>query len=100
MRLIHELLLPWKSNEYYILTSACVRACVRSPGYTDAWASACAYVHIALLIQHATLMRHILKSLVFPWSLPHFFTLSHKRCDCRKNIKHKTCAFIFSITFV
>jgi hypothetical protein len=62
---------------------------------------ACAYVHRALKIQHATLMRHIMTSFVAPGSLPHFSTLSHKRCDFRKNvIEDKMCVFIFSTIFV
>jgi hypothetical protein len=43
-------------KQYYILVCVCMlaRACVRACGYPGAWACACAYVHIALLIQHAT----------------------------------------------
>jgi hypothetical protein len=38
---------------------------------------------------------------VAPRSLPYFSTLSHKRCDFRKNvIEHKMCALIFSTNFV
>jgi hypothetical protein len=59
-----------------------------------------AYVHIALLIQHATRMRHIVTSFVIPQSPPNFSTLSHKRCDFRKNvIEYKICVFIVSTTF-
>ena len=39
-------------------------ACVRACGYPGAWACACAYVHIALLIQQATRMRNIVTSFV------------------------------------
>jgi hypothetical protein len=42
---IRESLLPWKNNKYYIFV------CV--------WACACACVHVALLIQYAPRMRHI-----------------------------------------
>ena len=68
------------------------RAYVRACGYPGAWAFACAYVHVALLIQHATRVRHIVTSFVVPRSPLYFSTLSHKRCDFRKKvIEHKTC---------
>jgi hypothetical protein len=74
---------------------ACLR--VRACGYPGAWACACAYVHVALLIRHATRMRHIVTSLVVPRSPLYFSTLSHKRCDFReKVIEHKMCVLIFS----
>jgi hypothetical protein len=40
-------------------------------------------VHVALLIQYATRMRHILTSFVAPLSPLYFSTLSHKRYDFR-----------------
>ena len=43
-----------------------------------AWACSCVYMHIALLIQHATRMHHVVKSFVAPKSTPSFSTLSHK----------------------
>ena len=59
------------------------------------------YVHIALLIQHATRMRHVVTSFVAPESPPYFLALSHKRCDFRKKgIERKISVFIFSTTFV
>ena len=76
------------------------RACVRAdcPG---AWACACAYVQIALQIQHKTCMRLIVTSFVTPLAPPYFSTLSHKRCDFRKKVtEYKMFAFIFSTTFV
>jgi hypothetical protein len=81
----------------------CVHACrsVRACGYADAWACACAYVHVALLMQHATRMRPIVTSFVAPRSTLYFSTLSHKRCDfLKKVIEHEMCVFIFSTTFV
>jgi hypothetical protein len=102
-----QLLLPWKSNKYFLLVCVCV--CVRAAcvcvrvsacGYPGLWACACAYVHVALLIQHATQMRHIVTSFVAPQSPPYVSTLSNKRCDFLKNvIEHKMCVLIFS-TFV
>ena len=55
-------------------------ACVRPCGHRSAWACACIYVRIALIIQHATRMRHIVTSLVAPRSPPNFSTLSQKWC--------------------
>jgi hypothetical protein len=48
--------------------------------------------HVALFIQHATRMRHIVTSFAVPLA-PYFSTLSHKRHYFRgKNvIKHKMC---------
>ena len=82
-----------------IVVAVC--ACVRACAYPGVWACACAYLHVALLIQHATRMLNILTSFVAPWSPPHFSTLSHKRCDFRKKvIEHKTCVLIFSTNVV
>ena len=87
-------------NIRYLCVCVYAYACVRACGYPGAWACAFAYVHIALLIQHATRMRHIVTSFVTPQSPLYFSTLLHKRCDFRKKvIQHKTCVFIFSIIF-
>jgi hypothetical protein len=65
----------------------------------EAWACAC--VHVALLIQHATRMRYIVTSLVTHLAPPYFSTLSHKWQDFRKKvIEHKMCDLIFYTTFV
>jgi hypothetical protein len=65
-----------------LLIGLCVCACVLCAcGYPHTWARACAYVHVALLIQHATRMRHIVTSFVAPLAPPYFSTLSHKWCD-------------------
>jgi hypothetical protein len=75
-----------------------LRACVRACGYPDVWTSACAYVHIALPMQHATRMSHIVMSFVAP---QYFSTLSHKRCDFQKKvIEHEMRVLIFSAVFV
>jgi hypothetical protein len=80
LRRARESLVPWKSNTYYIFVCVC----------------ACAHVHVALLMQHATLMHNIVTSFVTPRSLPHFSTLSHKRCDYRTKVtEDKMCAFIY-----
>jgi hypothetical protein len=89
LRRVRESLLPWKSNQYYIFVCVC-------PGV---WAYACAYV--ALLIQHATRIRHIVTSFVAPLAPPYFSTLSHltARFSGKKVTEHKMCVFIFSTAF-
>ena len=60
----------------------------------------CMRVSVALLIQHATRMRHIVTSFVTSLTFPHFSTLCHKRHDFwEKGIEHKMCVLIFSTTF-
>ena len=68
LRRVRKSLVLWKNNQYYIFVCVCERACV----------------HVALLIQHATRMRHIVISFVAPVASPIFSTLSHKRHDFRK----------------
>jgi hypothetical protein len=52
----------------------------------------CAYVHVALLIQHAARMRHVVTSVVATRSPLYFSTLSNKRCDLRERIiAHEMC---------
>jgi hypothetical protein len=95
LRRVRESSLPWISNTYYLLVCVCMRACVR----VDTRARG--RVHVALLIRHATCMRHIVTSFKAPRSPPSFLTLSHKRCNFRKKvIEHKMCVLIFSTTFV
>jgi hypothetical protein len=69
LRHFRELLLPWESKNYYILSvCVCARASllVRSYSYVcgcpEALAYSCTCVRIALLIQHATRVRHIVMS--------------------------------------
>jgi hypothetical protein len=58
-------------------------------------------VLVAMLIQHATRMRHIVTSFVAVLAPPYFSTLSHKRQDLReKGNEHKMCVLILSTTFV
>ena len=70
---------------------------VRACGYPGA--CACAYVDVALLIQHTTRMRHIVASFVASLAPPYFSTLSHRRCDFRVKVtEHEMCVLIFSTT--
>ena len=56
---------------------------------------------IALLIQHATPLRHTVTSFMAPHSPPYFSTLSHKRCDFWKNVTERSrCVFIFCTAFI
>jgi hypothetical protein len=52
-------------------------------------------VSVALVIQHAKRMRHIILSSVARIALPYFSTLSHKRYDFRKKLLNIKCVFWF-----
>jgi hypothetical protein len=68
LRRVCESLLLWKSSKYYIFVCVHVHKC----GCPGTW------VHVALLIQYAMCMRHIVTSFVAPLAPPHFLTLSDK----------------------
>jgi hypothetical protein len=90
--------LPVRARGY---VRACVRAGGRAGARTAERASACACVHVALLIQHAMSMRHTVTSFLSALASPYFPTLSNKRHDFRKQvIEHKMCVLIFSNTFL
>jgi hypothetical protein len=76
------------------------QACVRVPRERGrVHARAC--VHVTLLNQHATRMRHIVTSFVAPLAPLYFSTVSHKRRDFWKKVtEHKMCVLIFSTTFI
>ena len=60
------------------------------------------FVHVALLIQHATCTRYIVTTFLAPLALPYSLTPNHKRHDFRKKkiIEHKMRVLVFSTTFV
>jgi hypothetical protein len=56
---------------------------------------------LAVTIQHAKRMRHILLSSVACLAVPHRSTVSHKRRDFPEGVtEHKVCVSIFCTTFV
>jgi len=64
----------------------------------------CGFVSVALVIQHAKRMCHMILSCGLSWGVPCFSTLSHKRHDFLKKRKKKLLnikyVLIFSVTFV
>ena len=86
---------------YNVTSVLVIGLCAHACGYPGAWACACAYVHVALLIQRAMRMRHVVTSFVAARFPPYFAALSHKLCHFRENvIEYKMCVFIFSTAFV
>ena len=73
----------------------CFRGKAISITHLRAGARARGRVHVALLIHHATRMRHIVTSFVAPLALQYFWTLSHKRQDFqeKKNVSSTNCVF-------
>ena len=70
-------------------------------GWPGASACACTCMRVALLIQHATRMRHIVTSFATPLAPPYFSTLSHTRHGCRqKVIERKMCFLNFYTNFM
>jgi hypothetical protein len=55
-------------------------------------------VCVALVIQHAKRMRHIILSSVACLALPYFSTLSHKRYDFRKKVIERKMVVLISST--
>ena len=75
LRSVCESLLPRETiSMIYFCVCVRMRACLRvCAGGTWAWG--CAYVHVVLLIQQATGMRHIVTSYVAPLAPPYFFDI-------------------------
>jgi len=67
------------------------------------WTSSVTYsecVFVALVIQHAKHMHHVLLSSMASLALQHFSTLSHKQHDFQKEvIEHKGMCFEFCYIF-
>ena len=81
MRSVRVTITAVKNNKHYIFR---VCACIISD-HAD----------------HEQRTLHFISSPVACLALPYFFTLSHKRKDCRKILLNRKCLFlIFSITFV
>jgi hypothetical protein len=58
-------------------------------------------VPVALFIQYANRMCHIVTSYLAPLAPPYFSTVSHKQHNFREKVTgHKMCVLIFSTTFV
>jgi hypothetical protein len=100
LRRVRESLLQWKSNKYYLLVCVCVRACVRACVHLSnrARGRVHAHKHVALIIQHAKRIRHIVTSFVASSSPPYYSALSHKWCDFRKKkLLNVKCVLQFSL---
>jgi hypothetical protein len=56
-------------------------------------------VSVVLVILRAKRMRRVILSLVASPAQQHFATLSHKRCDCRRDVlEHKVRVLMFPAT--
>jgi hypothetical protein len=82
----------------YWSVCACLRvgACVRL-GTRVRGACVCAYVHITLVIQHATPMHYIVTSFVAPRSPLHFFDYLINGAIFGKKLLNIKCVFLFSL---
>ena len=90
----------WISSSVGLLWT-CVRVCVCVCVWIGAWVGGRVHSRVALLIQHTTLMRHIVSSSAASLALPHFSALSRKRHDFRgKTIEYRMCVLILSTTFI
>jgi hypothetical protein len=69
-------------------------------GWPDTWACTCTCARIALLIQHATCMHHIVTSFLTPMAPPYFSTLSHKWHNFREKRLNIKYVFLFFLEIV
>jgi hypothetical protein len=78
---------------------ACVRACVCVCVWGGAQTLGRVHVRapVALIIQHATRMRHIVLSFVASLAPSNFSTLSHKAHNFRKTVLNIKCVFRFCL---
>jgi hypothetical protein len=74
-------LLPRKSIS---ITYLCVGGCVCARACFRACAQARGHVHVVLLIQHATCIRHVVASFLARLAAPYFSTVHHEEQDVQK----------------
>ena len=82
----------------YLCVCMCARARARECVCSGSLACAFACLRLALLIEYATRMRHIVTSFLAFLTKPHFSSLSHKQHNFRrkKGFEHKMYVLIFS----
>jgi hypothetical protein len=99
---VRESLLPWTSNTSTTYWSVCACVRVRACTWVRGRVGVCMRVSAYSLANPAYNVNdpHS-EDFCSPSVSKHFSTLSHKRCDFRRNvIEYKMCVLIFSATFV